>query len=365
MKGLRLARPCAASLIWILPDFNGECQFSEVDSGGRILCIPRRSRFSTEGRVRRAAAVGAIARRGAGHGRGEQRAHRGRARGGVGAGYRHPLAGRRDAGPGVLAVARGAPGSCVYFHGGGWVVGTVERLGRVAAAALAVASGCDVVSVDYRLAPEHVFPAAADDAFAALVWAASRGRAGGRAAGRRRRRQRGREPGRRSPRCGRATRAARLALQVLVYPVVDCDLDRRSYREYDGDEFIVNRRRHGLVLGPLRGRPGRRGQPLRLAAARGGPDRAAARVRDDRRARPAAGTRDSPTRTGCGPRGRKSSTGTTGRRSTGSSRSPACSTTPTRRWQKPGPRSGRPSRGARQPCAPTRRSSRSCSRHCR
>src|ERR1700729_3547686 len=60
----------------------------------------------------------------------------------------------------------------LYFHGGGWVVGTLDGW-DASVRTLAVASGCDVVSVDYRLAPEHVFPAAADDAYDALTWAAS------------------------------------------------------------------------------------------------------------------------------------------------------------------------------------------------
>lgn len=65
-----------------------------------------------------------------------------------------------------------APGVVVYFHGGGWVLGSVDDW-DASCRALAVASGCDVLSVDYRLAPEHVFPAAADDAFDALTWVAS------------------------------------------------------------------------------------------------------------------------------------------------------------------------------------------------
>ena len=141
----------------------------------------------------------------------------------------------------VYSPAAAAPGLVLYFHGGGWVVGSLDGWDS-SVRALAVASGCDVVSVDYRLAPEHVFPAAADDAFDALAWAASAdGLAGGRpivvagdsaggnlaAVAALRARDFGGPP---------------VALQVLVYPVVDCDLDRRSYREYDGDEFIVNRR---------------------------------------------------------------------------------------------------------------------------
>jgi acetyl esterase len=133
-----------------------------------------------------------------------------------------------------------APGVVVYYHGGGWVVGSVNAW-DACCRLLAVASGCDVVSVDYRLAPEHVFPAATDDAFDALVWVASadglaNGRpivvAGDSAGGNLalvtalRARDAGGPP---------------LALQLLVYPVADSDLDRRSYHEYDGDEFIVNR----------------------------------------------------------------------------------------------------------------------------
>jgi acetyl esterase len=141
----------------------------------------------------------------------------------------------------VYSPSSSAPGLVVYFHGGGWVVGTLDGW-DASVRNLAAASGCDVVSVDYRLAPEHVFPAAADDAYDALVWVAS---AGGLAAGRPvvvagdsaggnlaavsalRARDFGGPP---------------IALQVLIYPVVDCDLDRRSYHECDGDELILNRR---------------------------------------------------------------------------------------------------------------------------
>jgi acetyl esterase len=138
----------------------------------------------------------------------------------------------------VYSPVPGAPGVVVYYHGGGWVVGSVDEW-DASVRALAVASGCDVVSVDYRLAPEHVFPAAADDAYDALVWAArtqADGRplvvAGDSAGGNLatvtalRARDLGGPP---------------LALQVLVYPVTDHDLDRPSYHEYDGAEFIVNR----------------------------------------------------------------------------------------------------------------------------
>jgi acetyl esterase len=59
----------------------------------------------------------------------------------------------------------------VYFHGGGWVVGSLETADRFCRM-IANAVGCIVVSVNYRHAPEHKFPAAAEDAYAAIRWSA-------------------------------------------------------------------------------------------------------------------------------------------------------------------------------------------------
>ncbi|PLT16117.1 MULTISPECIES: alpha/beta hydrolase [Ralstonia] len=67
-------------------------------------------------------------------------------------------------------VAR--PRLLVWFHGGGWVVGSARTTHRMLAALLAQDTGCAVVSVDYRLAPEHPFPAPADDARDALAYLA-------------------------------------------------------------------------------------------------------------------------------------------------------------------------------------------------
>ena len=58
----------------------------------------------------------------------------------------------------------------LFFHGGGWVHGTLETHDRLAAV-LAKEAGCAVLSVAYRLAPEHPFPAAYEDALAAIHWA--------------------------------------------------------------------------------------------------------------------------------------------------------------------------------------------------
>ena len=64
-----------------------------------------------------------------------------------------------------------APG-LVYFHGGGWVVRNLDTH-DVISTAIAHRAGAVVVSVDYRLAPEHKFPAAVVDCYAATLWVAS------------------------------------------------------------------------------------------------------------------------------------------------------------------------------------------------
>jgi acetyl esterase len=112
----------------------------------------------------------------------------------------------------------------VYFHGGGWVVGSLDSHDGVARH-LARFGGCVVVSVDYRLGPEHRFPAAVEDAWAATTWvhenAADIGgdpvrlAVGGDSAG-----------GNLAAvvaRHGR-DRGLDIALQLLVYPSLDCDL---------------------------------------------------------------------------------------------------------------------------------------------
>jgi len=132
-----------------------------------------------------------------------------------------------------LLVPEGPPLGCiVYYHGGGWVVGDIDDFEPMARL-LARESQCAVLLVDYRLAPEHPFPAAVQDAFHAVEWAASSmpeilggelpivvagDSAGGNLAA---------VVARKSVECG----SPAIAMQVLIYPVTDADFSRESYRE--------------------------------------------------------------------------------------------------------------------------------------
>jgi acetyl esterase len=136
--------------------------------------------------------------------------------------------------PGGLRVrvyrpeADGPLPALVYFHGGGWVVGSLDSHDPLCRR-LASRTPAVVVSVDYRLAPEHPFPAAVDDAWAATEWAAAnalelgadRIAVGGDSAG-----------GNLAAVVAQRARDRRLplALQVLIYPVIDADLDSPGYR---------------------------------------------------------------------------------------------------------------------------------------
>ena len=119
----------------------------------------------------------------------------------------------------------------LYFHGGGFVIGSIATHDRLCRR-LAALSGCIVLSLDYRLAPEHRFPAAVDDAFATLAWlrreAASLGidsgriAVGGDSAG-----------GTLAAACAIHARDQGwpLALQLLIYPGTSPDQATPSHRE--------------------------------------------------------------------------------------------------------------------------------------
>ena len=123
----------------------------------------------------------------------------------------------------------------VYFHGGGWVLGSVAAF-EPYTAELARRTGTAVLSVDYRLAPEHPFPVPVHDADAALEFAAAHAEPW---LGRPLRRLvvMGDSAGATLATVAARPRAARAAarqpdLQVLVYPVTDAGFDTPSYRDY-------------------------------------------------------------------------------------------------------------------------------------
>jgi len=147
-------------------------------------------------------------------------------------------------GPIPLRLYRPADGvlpAFVYFHGGGWVVGDLETH-DVLCRQIARDAGALVIAVDYRLAPEHPFPAASDDAWSAITWIAAhaddlgidpaRIAVGGDSAG-----------GGLAASVALMARDAtkpRLALQVLVYPVVDLRAESVSYSKY-AEGYLLTR----------------------------------------------------------------------------------------------------------------------------
>ena len=129
----------------------------------------------------------------------------------------------------------------VYFHGGGWVIGDLETH-DVLCRQLTAEAGVSVIAVDYRLAPEHKFPAAADDAWAATRWIAAhaaelgvdadRLAVGGDSAG-----------GNLAAVVALLAREAggpRIALQIHLYPVTDLVSESQSYADL-ADGYMLTR----------------------------------------------------------------------------------------------------------------------------
>ena len=118
----------------------------------------------------------------------------------------------------------------VYYHGGGWVIGDMDGFDTLARQ-IAERAGSTVLLVDYRLAPEHLYPTAANDAWTVLQWAdehrESLAGAGARlvVAGDSSGGNLAAVVAQRAAREG----GPRIAAQVLVYPVCDADFDTASY----------------------------------------------------------------------------------------------------------------------------------------
>jgi|CZKS01.1.fsa_nt_gi acetyl esterase len=129
----------------------------------------------------------------------------------------------------------------VYFHGGGWVVCDLDTH-DVVCTAIAHRAGAVVIAVDYRLAPEHKFPAAVTDSYAATAWVASnvtklgidpkRISVGGDSAG-----------GNLAAVVSLKSRdedGPAIALQVMVYPATDLSsFDTPSYQEFGENHYLT------------------------------------------------------------------------------------------------------------------------------
>ncbi|WP_138418620.1 alpha/beta hydrolase [Aquibacillus sediminis] len=128
----------------------------------------------------------------------------------------------------------------VYYHGGGWVVGDLDTV-DVPCRLLANRAECVVVSVDYRLAPEHKYPAAAEDCYAATKWVADKAASlnvdqervavGGDSAG--------------GNLAAVVSLMARdkggpdIAYQLLIYPVTNHNFETDSYRDNADGYFLT------------------------------------------------------------------------------------------------------------------------------
>ena len=136
-------------------------------------------------------------------------------------------------------AARGALPVLVYFHGGGFVIGGLETHDGTCRQ-LARGAECLVVSVDYRLAPEHPFPAAPEDCYAATVWVAEHAE------------EIGADPARIAvggdsaggnlaavvALMGRDRKGPALRHQLLIYPVTEYSFETASYRE-NADGYML------------------------------------------------------------------------------------------------------------------------------
>src|SRR3989442_386947 len=129
----------------------------------------------------------------------------------------------------------------VFFHGGGWVIGDIETH-DVLCRQLTAGAGISVVNVDYRLAPEHKFPAAVDDAWAATRWVAAHAAALGIDAGRLA--VGGDSAGGNPPAVvalfARGHGAPSLAVHVLVFTVTNVGAESQSYADFAGG-FMLTR----------------------------------------------------------------------------------------------------------------------------
>ena len=138
---------------------------------------------------------------------------------------------------GRVLLPKAAPRALiVFYHGGGWVIGGIDE-SEIIARFMAEKTGAGVVLVDYRLAPEHPYPAPLEDCYDALLWSAQEAAkmsvpivVAGDSAG-----------GNLATVCAMLARdqaGPKIALQIMMYPVCDCDMETDSYKAY-GAGFVL------------------------------------------------------------------------------------------------------------------------------
>lgn len=155
--------------------------------------------------------------------------------------HRVPVAGGEITVRSYTPAGSGLLPALVFLHGGGWVIGDIDTHDGICRS-LANAAGCVVASVDYRLAPEHRYPVAVDDSFAATRWVVERAAAlgvdptrvavGGDSAG-----------GNLAAAVSLLARdrgGPALRLQLLVYPVTRHGFDTASYKD-NADGYMLTR----------------------------------------------------------------------------------------------------------------------------
>jgi len=139
-----------------------------------------------------------------------------------------------------LAAPPGPLGGVVFFHGGGWVAGSLETHDGVCRR-LANASGCRVIAADFRLAPEHPFPAAIEDACAAACAIAERADDFGIDAARLGVAGDSAGAGLAAAVCQLARdRGPRIAFQLLICPILDVAAESASRMEL-AEGYFLNR----------------------------------------------------------------------------------------------------------------------------
>ncbi|MDR3405345.1 MAG: alpha/beta hydrolase [Chthoniobacter sp.] len=176
---------------------------------------------------------------------------------------------------GANAPATGSLPVLVYYHGGGWLLGDLDSHDWTCRS-IANKADCTVISVDYRLAPEHRFPAAFDDALAALHWVVAHAAdlridpaaisVGGDSAG-----------GNLAAAVALALReegGTRLKSQILIYPAVDLSMSGDYYGRFTKDLILTDdamRTFIGLYVPDVAQRKDWRASPLLASSLKGLP----------------------------------------------------------------------------------------------